>query len=104
MTNPDQFESIKKAFEEDNRLQQFEPKTEQKFFEEQSEFMSIFISVLGIFITVFFSVGAIIGAMITMYAAVANRTVEIGTLRGLGFRRRSVLAAFMTESLLISSR
>ncbi|HLF20292.1 MAG TPA: ABC transporter permease [Bacteroidota bacterium] len=102
MTNPGQFEAIKKAFEEDNRLQQFEPKTEQKFFEEQSEFMSIFISVLGIFITVFFSVGAIIGAMITMYAAVANRTVEIGTLRALGFRRRSVLAAFMTESLLIS--
>ena len=102
MTDPNQFESIKKAFEDDNRLQQFEPKTEQKFFEEQSEFMSIFISVLGIFITVFFSVGAIIGAMITMYAAVANRTVEIGTLRALGFRRRSVLAAFMTESLLIS--
>lgn len=102
MTDPNQFESIKKAFEDDNRLQQFEPKTEQKFFEEQSEFMSIFISVLGVFITVFFSVGAVIGAMITMYAAVANRTVEIGTLRALGFRRRSVLAAFMTESLLIA--
>ncbi|MBI3005349.1 MAG: ABC transporter permease [Ignavibacteriales bacterium] len=102
MTNPDWVDAIKKAFEEDNRLQQFEPKTEQAYFEEQSEFMAIFISVLGIFITVFFSVGAIIGAMITMYAAVANRTVEIGTLRALGFRRRSVLAAFMTESMLIS--
>lgn len=102
MTSPDQLDAIKKVFEADNRLQQFEPKTEQQFFQEQSEFMAIFIEVLGIFITVFFSAGAIIGATITMYAAVANRTIEIGTLRALGFRRRSVLAAFMTESLLIA--
>ena len=102
MTSPDQLEAIKKAFEDDNRLQQYEPKTEQQFFEEMSEFMSIFIGVLGIFITVFFSVGAVIGAMITMYAAVANRTVEVGTLRALGFQRRSVLTAFMVESILIS--
>ncbi|MBF8247206.1 MAG: ABC transporter permease [Bacteroidetes bacterium] len=102
MAGTDQLDAISKAFNSDNRLQQFEAKTERKFFEEQSEFMSIFISALGIFITVFFSVGAVIGAMITMYAAVANRTVEIGTLRALGFRRRSVLAAFMTESIIIS--
>ncbi len=102
MSDPGQLDAVKKAFEEDNRLQQFEPKTERAFFEEQSEFMSIFISVLGIFITVFFSVGAIIGAMITMYAAVANRTVEIGTLRALGFKRRSVLAAFLIESFVLS--
>jgi len=62
----------------------------------------MFIRVLGIFITVIFSAGATIGAMITMYAAVANRTVEVGTLRALGFRRRSVLAAFLTESILLS--
>jgi len=99
---PDELEAVKKSFEDDNRLQQFEAKTERTFFEEQSEFMSIFISVLGIFITVFFSVGAIIGAMITMYAAVANRTVEIGTLRALGFKRRSVLAAFLVESFVLS--
>jgi ABC-type antimicrobial peptide transport system permease subunit len=43
-----------------------------------------------------------IGAMITMYAAVANRTVEIGTLRALGFQRRSVLSAFLIESLFIA--
>ena len=49
-----------------------------------------------------FSVGAIIGAMITMYAAVASRTAEIGTLRALGFKRRHILAAFLMESLLLS--
>lgn len=102
MAGSDQIDAINKSFAGDNRLQQFEAKTERRFFEEQSEFMAIFISALGIFITVFFSVGAVIGAMITMYAAVANRTVEIGTLRALGFRRRSVLAAFMAESIIIS--
>ena len=102
MASADQLDAVVKAFEADNRLQQFEAKTERRFFEDQSEFMSIFIGALGVFITIFFSVGATIGAMITMYAAVANRTVEIGTLRALGFRRRSVLGAFMTESLIIS--
>ena len=49
-----------------------------------------------------FSLAAIIGAMITMYASVANRTAEIGTLRALGFRRRSILVAFMLESLFLA--
>jgi ABC-type antimicrobial peptide transport system permease subunit len=96
------FENFKRAFSTDRRLQQFEPKTEKKFFSEQSEQLSLFISILGIFVTVIFSFGATIGAMITMYATVANRTVEIGTLRSLGFRRRSILTAFLTESLMIA--
>jgi ABC-type lipoprotein release transport system permease subunit len=98
----DAFSDFVAAFEREPRLQQFEPKTERRYFEEQSELMAMFIRVLGIFITVIFSAGATIGAMITMYAAVANRTVEVGTLRALGFRRRSVLAAFLTESILLS--
>lgn len=102
LDNVSNFHKFKMAFEFDRRLQQFEPKIEQKFFEEQSEILAAFIRILGIFITVIFSFGATIGAMITMYAAVANRTVEIGTLRALGFSRRSILSAFMTESLLIS--
>jgi ABC-type lipoprotein release transport system permease subunit len=102
LDNPDAFSAFKAAFDNEPRLQQFEPKPEQKFFAEQSENMSLFIRILGIFITVVFSFGATIGAMITMYAAVANRTVEVGTLRALGFRRRSVLSAFLMESLAIS--
>jgi ABC-type antimicrobial peptide transport system permease subunit len=100
--NINNFEKCKREFETNKRLVQFEPKIEQKFFEEQSEFLATFIRVLGIFITVIFSIGAIIGAMITMYSAVANRTVEIGTMRSLGFKRRSILTAFLSESLLIS--
>ena len=45
--------------------------------------------------------GAIIGAMITMYAAVANRVGEIGTLRAIGFHRSSIMLAFLMESLLL---
>ncbi len=93
---------FKKQFEFDRRLQQFEPKIEQKYFEEQSEFMAAFIRIIGIVITVIFSFGAMIGAMITMYAAVANRTVEVGTLRALGFKRRSILVVFLIESLVIA--
>jgi len=96
------FEQCRQAFETDRRLLQFEPKVERKYFEEQSEFLSTFIRLLGIFITVIFSIGAVIGAMITMYAAVANRTVEIGTMRSLGFARKSILAAFLSEALFTS--
>ncbi len=102
LDNVSNFSNFKRAFEVDRRLQQFEAKIEKKFFEEQSELMATFIRILGIFITIIFSFGAIIGAMITMYSSVANRTVEIGTLRALGFKRRSILSAFMAESLLVS--
>lgn len=102
LDKPDSFERIKQIFDSERRLQQFEPKIEQKFFEEQSELMAAFIRILGIFITVIFSLGATIGAAITMYAAVANRTVEVGTMRSLGFSRRSILIAFLTEAVFIS--
>lgn len=90
------------AFEADNRLQYFVAKREKKFFEEQSEMMATFIRILGLFITIIFSTGATVGAMITMYGAVANRTTEIGTLRALGFFRRSILIAFLGESFVLS--
>jgi ABC-type antimicrobial peptide transport system permease subunit len=64
--------------------------------------MATFIRILGLFITAIFSIGSAIGAMISMYGAVANRTIEIGTLRALGFLRRSILLAFLAESLLIA--
>ncbi|HKI77079.1 MAG TPA: ABC transporter permease [Ignavibacteriaceae bacterium] len=102
LTSADDFDKFKRAFESDRRLQQFEPKIEQQYFEEQSELMSNFIRILGIFITIIFSLGATIGAMITMYAAVANRTREIGTMRALGFRRRNIMIVFLTESIMIS--
>ena len=96
------FDAFSARFASDPRLQQLESKREKQFFSEQSETMASFIRILGLVITVIFSFGAVIGAMITMYASVANRTAEIGTLRALGFKRRSILSAFLIESLFLS--
>jgi ABC-type lipoprotein release transport system permease subunit len=79
-----------------------EVKRERKFYEDQSRSLSNFINYLGVTLSVIFSLGAMIGAAITMYAAVANRSAEIGTLRALGFRRRAILAAFLAEALLLA--
>ena len=76
-------------------------KRETDFYADQSEKLANFISILGQTITVIFSIGAIIGAMITMYASVASRTREIGTLRALGFRRANIVSTFMQEAMLL---
>jgi len=94
------FDQSKKAIESDPRLK-LEAKRETRYYLDQSEMMAKFLRILGMSLTVIFSIGAIIGAMITMYSAVANRTAEIGTLRALGFRRRDILLAFLAESLLL---
>jgi ABC-type lipoprotein release transport system permease subunit len=91
---------VKERLETDPRLT-VEAKRETKYYSDQSEMMATFLRIMGMTLTLIFSLGAVIGAMITMYAAVANRTAEIGTLRALGFRRRSIMAAFLMESLLL---
>ncbi len=95
------FDKVRGALEDDQRLT-IEAQRETLFYAKQSEMMSSFLSVLGSILSTIFSIGAIIGAMITMYAAVASRTAEIGTLRALGFKRTNILAAFLIESLLLS--
>jgi putative ABC transport system permease protein len=95
------FDSFRKDIESDPRLT-LDAKREQTFYSDQSRALSTFISVLGLILSVIFSIGAIIGATITMYASVANRVGEIGTLRALGFQRRSILAAFLAESMLLA--
>lgn len=95
------FEGIKSTIEADPRLQ-VEAKPEIQFYAEQSEALATFINYLGLSLSVIFSIGAVVGAMITMFAAVAQRVGEIGTLRALGFRRGAVLIAFLLESLLLS--
>ncbi len=95
-----EFPEAKKAIETDPRLT-LEAKRETRYYLDQSEMMAKFLRILGLSLTVIFSVGAIIGAMITMYSAVANRVGEIGTMRALGFRRRHILTAFIAESLLL---
>jgi ABC-type antimicrobial peptide transport system permease subunit len=96
------FDAMKTRLDADPRVT-LDVKRERTFYEEQSQALSNFIRYLGITLSVIFSIGAMIGAMITMYAAVANRVGEIGTLRALGYRRSAVLAAFLFEAVLLGA-
>ena len=100
LVDSDRFDSVKQTLESDPRLT-VEAKREQRFYADQSEALAKFITYLGTSISVIFSIGAVIGAMITMYASVASRVAEIGTLRALGFSRNAILVAFLGESLLL---
>jgi putative ABC transport system permease protein len=101
LESPTKFEAFQAAVEQDKRLG-LQAQREPTYYEKQSEGTSIFIRALGTLVAVFFSLGAMIGAAITMYAAVANRQREIGTLRALGFSRTSILVSFVLESLFLA--
>jgi len=100
LRDPAEFETVKKRIENDPRLT-LEAKRENQYYVDQSRMMAKFLRILGMSLTIIFSLGAIIGAMITMYSAVATRTGEIGTMRALGFKKTSVLGAFMIEALFL---
>ena len=93
-------ERLKNLIANDRRLH-LKPVTEKEYYEGQTRFAAP-IKALGLFIAVLMAVGACFAAMNTMYAAVARRTPEIGTLRVLGFSRGSILLSFLIESVLIA--
>jgi ABC-type lipoprotein release transport system permease subunit len=101
LADPASFERVRALIEDDPRLT-LEAKREERFYAEQSEALANFIRILGTSLAVIFSIGAVVGATITMFGAVASRIGEIGTLRALGFRRGAVLVAFLGESLLLA--
>jgi putative ABC transport system permease protein len=101
LESPEAFDVFKTAME-GNKQYGYMALREPAYLEKQSQGTSIFIGALGTLISVFFAIGAMIGATITMYAAVANRQKEIGTLRALGFSRRSVLSSFLLEAILLA--
>jgi len=84
----------------DRRLH-LKAQTEREYYEGQTRFAAP-IKALGFFIAALMAIGASFAAMNTMYAAVARRTKEIGTLRVLGFSRGSILLSFILESVLIA--
>lgn len=101
LTSEGAFDSYKRAIEQ-NRQLGFQVERESVYYEKQSEGTSAFIVGMGGVIALFFSVGAMIGAMITMYSAVANRKREIGTLRALGFGKGAIMSSFMLESVFLA--
>jgi len=100
LVNPEVLPLFKARLERDPRLK-VSVKREPEYYEGKAEGLARLIRVTGLFLTVVFSAGAILGATMTMSASVAHRTTEIGTLRTLGFTRRHILQAFLLESVLL---
>jgi putative ABC transport system permease protein len=101
LTDPSMFDSFEAAVKGDPRLY-LQAKRELEYYAEQSQAMTTVIRVFGTFVTLILSIGAMFGAMNTMYAAVAYRTREIGTLRALGFSGYRIVTAFMAESIALA--
>ncbi len=92
--------ALAKRIEEDRNIElQAIPQTE--YYEGQT-ISSVGLKALGIFIAVVMGIGSCFAAMNMMYGTVMARFKEIGTLRALGFRRRSILASFLAESVLLA--
>ena len=75
---------------------------ERKYYEDQAGPLARALRSLAFFVALVMGIGAVFGAMNTMYAIVAQRTREIGTLRALGFKRRAILLAFVIESVCLA--
>jgi len=101
LKDPGAFEDVKRAFLADQRIQ-IDAHRESEFYATQSETLGKVLRFLAIMITSIMSVGAVFGAVNTMYAAVSSRTPEIAVLLTLGFQPRSVLASFLAESAVIA--
>ena len=101
VTSPAAMDSLAKRISDDQRLQ-LSAVPEIKFYEDQQGMASGLLKGLAVFIAFIMAIGAAFAGMNTMYAAVARRTKEIGTLRVLGFSRRSILIAFVLEAVAIS--
>ena len=101
LESPTKFEAFKATMESDKQLG-LESFREDDYYKRQSEGTSIFVTVIGIVIAFFSSFGAMIGAMITMYAAVSQRKREIGTLRALGFSQPAIMLSFVIESAVLA--
>jgi putative ABC transport system permease protein len=86
----------------DQPQMQLQAVEERQYYEEQAGALATILRSLATFVAFVMGVGAVFGAMNTMYAIVAARTREIGTLRALGFSRRAILVSFLIESVILS--
>jgi len=101
LTGADAYDSFKTAVTSDPRLQ-VDVDTTLNYFSKQSEGTSKAITAIGIVVAVIMAIGAIFGALNTMFAAVAARAREIATLRAIGFRGLPVVVAIMLETMLLA--
>ena len=100
LTGAGVFDAFKAALASDPRLK-VEAKTTRAYYSDQSARLTNFINILGITIGSIMAIGAVFGALNTMYAAVAARTREIATLRAIGFRGLPVIVSVLLETMLL---
>lgn len=98
---PSGFPAFKHALENDPRLS-VKVLRESEYYAKQSAATSTFVSALGLAISVFFALAAVLGGANTMHSAVSRRRREIGVLGAIGFNRRSILLTFLFESLALA--
>jgi len=101
LKDPSSLESFDEWIRGDPEMQ-LQAVEERKYYEDQAGGLSLTLLFLVGFVSLTMGIGAVFGAMNTMYAIVAARTREIGTLRALGFSRRSILFSFVVESVLLA--
>jgi ABC-type lipoprotein release transport system permease subunit len=101
LRDPGGFQAIKQRLESEPQLE-VQVQRESDYYSKQSRQLVAILRMLAIFIGSIMSIGAVFGALNTMYAAVGARTREIGTLIALGFTPGSVLRSFLVESLIIA--
>jgi putative ABC transport system permease protein len=101
MRDPSTIGALNADLEHDPRMQ-VQATEERKYYEDQAGVVSGQLLALAVFVAVVMGIGAVFGTMNTMYALVAARTREIGTLRALGFSRPGILTAFLIESMLLA--
>ncbi len=101
LTSPAAFAGFKDALVSDPRLT-VQTERERTYYERNSQALTNMITILGTLVAFIMGIGAVFGALNTMYSAVSERTREIATMRALGFGGGSVVASFVFESLFIS--
>lgn len=99
LTSVDAYDTFASALEDGSKEEGLIVERESQYYERLSRGLSGMILVLGGMVSVIFSLGALLGAAIAMYAAVEQRTKEIGVLRALGFERGAILLSFLLESV-----
>ena len=99
--SPDDFPAFEATLSGDPRLK-VQTIREPEYYEQQSLVVTTLITVLGGLVALVMGLGAILGALNTMYSAVAERSREIAVLRALGFGRGRVVLSFLAESLVIA--
>ncbi|MGH8298101.1 MAG: ABC transporter permease [Steroidobacteraceae bacterium] len=101
LTSPEAFNAFKAALASDPRLK-VQAKTTRKYYADQSKGMTHFIGILAAVVAGIMAIGAVAGALNSMYAAVSARTREIATLRAIGFQGVPVVVSIMIETMLLA--